>query len=199
VKSFGEIIDESVIVYFDLDDTLVDHGNRTGIRIKYPNGSIKRLSSTEYSNYVPKNNEKFDWSELRSAKHFHQSARPNRHMIKRLHHASKKHKVEILTGRGDLDDKDLFRRTMGRHGIDINKVHVRRVGNMRDSKTTAQRKAHFVSQAINKDNHREVHLYDDSIENIRAFLALKTEHPKIRFHAFHVSKNRGKISIRRHK
>jgi hypothetical protein len=50
----------------------------------------------------------------------------------------------------------------------------------------ADTKAAHVSAAIQKEGLSEVHLYDDSIDNINGLLKLKSKHPDVTFHGHHV-------------
>jgi len=199
MKTFKEL-QEHTIHYFDMDDTLFSHADRTGVLVHSPDRkNVKRLTSAQLADRRKQPGEKYDWSEFKSAEHFKKSARPIHPMIKKLAQTSKRAKVEILTGREDLDNQESFSKTLAHHGIDTDKVHVRRVGNMKDSRTTAQRKAHYISQAINKHGHKTVHMYDDSKENLKAFMGLRALHPKVMFHAHHVViNNKGKVQLKRH-
>jgi hypothetical protein len=186
------------IHYFDLDDTLFHHGGRTSI-ILTRRGETKRMSTKDWTGFARQKGDKLDYSEFRSSHHFAQSAQPIQKVIQKLKKSSRLSKTEILTGRSDLDDREHFGQTLASHGIDYKKVHVRRVGNMRDSNTTAQRKAIHISNAINNNGYKDVHLYDDSIDNLNAFLDLKNKHPDVKFTAYHVNHHDGKTKIKRHK
>lgn len=187
------------IYYFDMDDTLMELGDRIGVIVRSPGKKVKRYTSSELVDKIKQPGEKYDWKEYRSAEVFSKSARPMVPVIKKLKQVSKKAKVEILTARGDFDNQELFAATMAKNGIDIEKIHVRRVGNMRYPGNTAERKARFVSHAINKYNYREVHLYDDSENNLNAFINLKQVYPGVKFHAYHVTNEQGQIKIRKHR
>lgn len=182
-----------------MDDTLVSHNDSLGVLVKSPGKKAKRYSTLELADRKKLPGEKYDWKEFRSADIFASSSKPMFPVIAKLKQLSKKYKVEVLTGRADLDNQELFATTLAKHGIDISKIHVHRVGNMRDFRNTAQRKAIFISRAINKYNYCEIHLYDDSKINLDAFMALKDIFPQVKFHAHHVTKNkRGQIRIRKH-
>jgi hypothetical protein len=107
-------------------------------------------------------------------------------MIKRLKNIYRRNPhVEILTARADMDDKDKFGHHLKKHGIDINKIHVRRAGNL-DKGTPAERKKNIVSNLIKNHGYDEVHLYDDSHDNLTHFLSLKQHHPETKLVAHHV-------------
>jgi hypothetical protein len=95
--------------------------------------------------------------------------------------------VEMLTARGDLDDKNKFAAHMRKYGIDITPgsgIHVRRAGNMAGK--PADTKAAHIADTIQKEGLKEVHLYDDSIDNIKGMLKLKKQFPDVAFHGHHV-------------
>lgn len=199
MKRFKKLLLEKTIHYYDLDDTLFHHGDRAGVIVHSKGQPSRRLTTSQWTDYKKQPGDRLDYSEFRSAVHFAHSAQPIHNVLSHFKKTSKKQKVEILTGRADLDDKDHFANTMNNHGIDINKVHVRRVGNMRDSNSTAQRKAHHVSQEINTKGYKTVHLYDDSTENLDHFLQLKQKHPDVKFHAHHIHNDNGTVKIKRYK
>ena len=76
---------------------------------------------------------------------------------------------------------------MNKYGIDINKVHVRRAGNMEGRPPETKRKV--ISNLIKQHGYKSVHLYDDSKDNLAQFLSLKQQHPGVNFNAHHVSHN----------
>lgn len=191
MKRFKEILFEKTIHFYDLDDTLFHHGDRTGIIIHSKGKPSKRLTTAQWSTYEKQPGDKLDYSEFRSSHTFSHSAQPIHAVLNHFKKTSNKQKVEILTGRGDLDDKDHFAQTMKNHGIDIYKNHVRRTGNMKTNMSTAERKAHHISQEINNKKYKSVHLYDDQTENLDHFLSLKDKHPDVKFHAHHIQN--GKI------
>lgn len=175
---------------FDLDDTLFHDDNskmRIHVRDKY--GQIKQsLTSSEYKSHKLDAGHDYDFHEVRNAKTFASSSRPIRRMIAKLKNLQGEgHDVEIVTARPDLDDPVKFSKHLKRHGIDISKVHVNRAGNLNIGAPRA--KAKIISDKIHSKGYKEVHLYDDSKENLEGFLSLSHEHPKVNFHAHHVDHN----------
>ncbi len=173
---------------FDIDDTLFHHDeNKLRIHVLDPNGHrVRTLTTKEFANHTPEHGHSYDFREFRSADTFKKSAKPIRKMIAKLKAIHKNNKnVELLTARSDLDDKDKFGHYMSQFGIDTNQIHVRRAGNHAEIPGHVA-KAMIMSDQINKNGYRKVHLYDDSEANLKEFLKLKKKHPEVEFHAHHV-------------
>jgi len=173
---------------FDIDDTLFHH-DPEGMRIHVldSNGNkVRTLSSQEFNTHTLPDNHAYDFREFRSSDAFGTHARPIRKMIAKLKAIHKNNKnVEILTARSDLDDQKKFAHHMSKYGIDIGQIHVRRAGNIPNMKP-ADAKAAIMHDQINKNGYNKIHLYDDSEDNLKKFLALKKHHPEIELHAHHV-------------
>jgi hypothetical protein len=179
--------DSTTLHSFDMDETLMAHDhNKLRVHVVDPNGKkVRTLSNQEFNTHQLPPGHNYDFSEFRSSDVFGQSASPIRKMIAKLKAIHKNNKnVEILTARGDMDDKDKFAHHMQKYGIDIDKIHVRRAGNMPGK--PADTKAAVMSNLINQNGYKKVHLYDDSVDNLNAFLKLKRQHPEVEFNAHHV-------------
>ena len=179
--------DSTTLHAFDMDETLMAHDhNKLRVHVMDPNGrKVRTLSNQEFNTHKLPPGHSYDFSEFRSSDVFGQSASPIRKMIAKLKAIHKNNKnVEILTARGDMDDKDKFAHHMKKYGIDINQIHVRRAGNMPGK--PADTKAAVMSNLINQNGYKKVHLYDDSVDNLNAFLKLKRQHPEVEFNAHHV-------------
>jgi hypothetical protein len=179
--------DSTTLHAFDMDETLMAHDhNKLRVHVMDPNGrKVRTLSNQEFNTHQLPPGHNYDFSEFRSSDVFGQSASPIRKMIAKLKAIHKNNKnVEILTARGDMDDKDKFAHHMQKYGIDINQVHVRRAGNMPGK--PADTKAAVMSNLINQNGYKKVHLYDDSVDNLNSFLKLKRQHPEVEFNAHHV-------------
>ena len=195
--SFSELLSEEkrkILHVFDMDETLFHYPNpKTEAKIHVKNSAgerVKSLTNVQFNNHKLEPNHHYDFSEFKSADTFAKSAHPINKMIKRLKNIHRRNPhVEILTARSDMDDKDKFGAHLKKHGIDINKVHVRRAGNL-DKGTPAERKRNIVSSLIKQHGYHEVHLYDDSQENLTHFLSLKRHHPDVKLVAHHVEHNK---------
>lgn len=197
MKSFYEYLteDQNTIHFFDLDETLFSHGPRVKIKVVKNGKVVKKLTNKAFNAYTRKKGERLDFSDFRSAKKFEQSAKPIPEIIKVLQRLQKNNNVEIMTARADFDDKNHFGGVLHKHGIDIKTVHVRRAGNIEKGSNPAEKKALFIDRLIKRNKYKEVHLYDDSMHNLDAFLKLKKAHPKVRFYGHHVIQAAGNVKI----
>lgn len=190
--------------YFDIDETLFAHDhNKLRIHVKDPAGRrVRTLTNQEFNSHELPPDHNYDFSEFRSSDIFDQSATPIRSMVAKLKSMKKRGaNVEMLTARGDLDNKEKFAQIMGKYGIDITPgtgVHVRRAGNTPGK--AADNKAAHIAGAIQKEGLSEVHLYDDSIDNIKGMLKLKRQFPEVALHGHHVQHDpeTGKVNITRY-
>ena len=179
---------------FDMDDTLFHYpDSKTEPKIHVVNSAgtrVKSLSNSQFNDHKIEPNHQYDFSDFKSSNVFTKSAHPIHKMIKRLKNVYRRNPhVEILTARADMDDKDKFGSHLKKHGIDINKIHVRRAGNL-DKGTPAERKKSIISNLIKNHGYDEVHLYDDSHANLTHFLSLKQHHPDTKLVAHHVAHNK---------
>lgn len=193
ILSLSNLISEQkrkILHVFDMDETLFHYPDpKTEPKIHVNNSAgerVKSLTNVQFNNHKLEPNHHYDFSDFKSSDVFTKSAHPIRKMIKRLKNIHRRNPhVEILTARADMDDKDKFGSHLKKHGIDINKIHVRRAGNL-DKGTPAERKRNIVSNLIHQHGYDEVHLYDDSKENLTHFLGLKGHHPSVKLVAHHV-------------
>lgn len=190
-KAFLEEQKKGALHVFDIDDTLFH--TTAEVKVKNAKGrTIRRLSNAEFNTYKLKPGQKFDFSEFRNAQKFKHESKPIHPMINTMNKVQKnigKHpnsKVIINTARADFDDKHKFLSKFKDHGVDIDKIHVHRVGNMPGNELPADKKVKVVKQYIDKHSHKKVIMYDDSKTNLRALLNMKKEYPDVNFIAFHV-------------
>jgi hypothetical protein len=190
--------------YFDIDEILFAHDHsKLRVHVKDPTGKrVRTLINQEFNSHQLPPNHSYDFSEFRSSDVFSKSASPIRKMIAKMK-AMKNNgaNVEMLTARSDLDDKNKFGAHMKKYGIDITPgsgIHVRRAGNMAGK--PADTKAAHIADAIQKEGLKEVHLYDDSIDNIKGMLKLKKQFPDVTFHGHHVQHDpeTGNVNITRY-
>ena len=179
--------DSKTLHAFDMDETLFAHDNNAlRVHVLDQNGRrAQSLTNQEFNTHKLAPGHKYDFSEFRSSNVFTKSAHPIRKMIAKLKAIQKNGgKTAIVTARADLDDQPKFARHMGKYGIDIDKTHVHRAGNMEGK--PADTKATLISGLISQNGHNKVHLYDDSVDNLKGFLKLSKQHPDVEFHAHHV-------------
>jgi hypothetical protein len=190
-KDYLKEVSSSTLHVFDVDDTLV-HSNAK-VHVKNIEGkTVQKLSTSEYNNHKLPAGHHYDYQEFRSSKVFSHS-HPIKRMIRTINathnttHKNPHNKVIINTARADFDDKHKFLDTLSHHGIEhIDKIHVHRAGNIPGSDKPAKKKLIFIRQHLNNYPYKHVRMYDDSHENLHAFLSLKKEYPQVHFHAYHV-------------
>lgn len=173
---------------FDMDETLISHDhNKMRVHVLNPEGQrVRSLTNQEFNNHKLPEGHKYDFSEFTSSDAFGQSAKPIKHMINKMNALHKKNPshVKIVTARSDMDDQQKFAHHMAKYGIDINQIHVHRAGNI--GSNPAENKKRVIDDLIKKHNYKSAHMYDDSEDNLKAFLALKSQHPEVELNAHHI-------------
>lgn len=179
------------LTIFDIDDTMF----KTKARVKVmPSG--KTLTPQQFNTYKLGKGEEFDFGEFKSAKLFQQTAVPIGKMIAKfkaiLKNAVKSgSKVIIVTARADMDDKKLFLDTFRSHGIDIDKSHIYRAGNL-GLKGSAQAKAQVFKHFLDTNEYSRIRLFDDDKSNLKALLSLKSDYNDVEFEAW-LANDKGQI------
>jgi len=95
----------------------------------------------------------------------------------------------MLTARSDFNDRDVFLDTFRRFGIDMDRVHVYRAGNLAIKAATEEKKKIILKHLLGKEHFDKLIMYDDSVPNLNAFLSLKQDYPYSKFYAWHVDPN----------
>lgn len=179
------------LTIFDIDDTMF----KTKARVKVmPSG--KTLPPQQFNTYKLGKGEEFDFGEFKSAKLFQQTAVPIGKMIAKFKAILKNavrsgSKVIIVTARADMDDKKLFLDTFRSHGIDIDKSHIIRAGNL-GMKSSAEAKAQVFKQFLDTNEYSRIRLFDDDKSNLKALLSLKDDYNDIEFEAW-LANDKGQI------
>lgn len=172
------------LVCFDIDETLF----MTSAKIRVvKNGRVTReLSNQEFNTYTLQPGETFDFSEFRSAQKFYNESVPIKRMINHLKRLADTpgNRVILLTAREDFDNKELFLQTFHDLGIDMDKIHVHRAGNIPGDMHPAYKKEVWVKRYLDTGLYNQVSLYDDSTSNLRVFKELRDDYPSVKFHAY---------------
>jgi hypothetical protein len=183
-----------ILTIFDIDDTLF----RTTAKIKViKNGQVIRtLTNQEFNNYQLNPGEEFDFGEFRSAEKFRKESEPIENMLDELRTIldHTRGKVILLTARADFDNKEVFLQTFRDHGIDIDRIHVHRAGNIPGEEIPAEKKAVWVRRYLNTGKYDRVSLYDDSMSNLRVFKNLEKEYPSVKFDAYYID-HQGSVNM----
>ncbi len=176
------------LVIFDIDDTLVNTDTR--VNVVKDGEVIKQLNSHDFTHYKLSPGETFDFGAFRDAREFFTKARPIPSMIRQLKHdIATGNRVIMLTARSDFNDRDIFLDTFRRFGIDMDRVHVYRAGNLAIKAATEEKKKIILRHLLGKEHFDKLIMYDDSVPNLNAFLSLKQEYPWSKFYAWHVDPN----------
>jgi hypothetical protein len=180
--------DNNKLVIFDIDDTLVNTDTR--VNVVRDGQVIKQLNSHDFTHYSLQPGEEFDFGAFRDAREFFTKARPIPGMIQRLKQdIATGNKVIMLTARSDFNDRDVFLDTFRQYGIDMDRVHVYRAGNLAIRAATEEKKKIILQHLLGKQHYDKVIMYDDSVPNLNAFLSLQQDYPWSRFYAWHVDPN----------
>lgn len=197
MKSFYGFITEELkgggLTIFDIDDTLFKTTAR--VNIKKGNKVVKRLDPHTFNTYDLKPGEEFDFKEFRDAEKFYNESKPIKGMMAKakaiLKNSLKSElsRVIIVTARDDLDDREKFLDTFRKYGFDIDRVRVERAGKIKDIRGTAISKMVIIRNYLNTKQFSRARLFDDSIENLKAFLHLQKEFEDIKFEAYFVKED----------
>ena len=176
------------LVIFDIDDTLVNTDTRVNV---VRDGEVtKQLNSHDFTHYKLGPGETFDFGAFRDAREFFTKAKPIPGMIRQLKHdIATGNRVIMLTARSDFNDRDVFLDTFRRFGIDMDRVHVYRAGNLAIKAATEEKKKIILKHLLGKEHFDKLIMYDDSVPNLNAFLSLKQDYPYSKFYAWHVDPN----------
>jgi len=174
------------LVIFDIDDTLVN--TSTKVNVIKDGKVIKKLNSHDFTHYKLEPGEEFDFGAFRNAKEFFTKSKPILPMINQLKHdINTGNKVIMVTARADFDNKDLFLDTFRKFGVDIDKVHVYRAGNIQAKIPTEEKKKMIIRKVLGTNDYSKAIMYDDAKPNLDLFVSLKDEHPGVKFYAWYVN------------
>jgi len=191
MKKITDILKENSLHMFDVDDTLFHTTAKIHVKDK-TNKTVKTLSNQEFNTHTLEPGHHYDFSEFRDADKFHKESKPISKMInkiKAIHKNVQKKpdsKVILNTARADFDDKHKFLDKFKKHGINMDDIHVERAGNLPGDEHPSEKKAQIVRNHLARKKYKDVHLYDDSLSNLKALKKMKNEYPDINFHAHHV-------------
>jgi hypothetical protein len=191
MKKFKEYIKETedlpgTLNVFDIDDTLFHTTAKISV---LKNGKVvKELSNQEFNTYKLEPGESFDFSQFRDSEKFYHESKPISRMLDKAHTILKNmrpnSKVIIVTARADFNDKNRFLDTFRKHKFPIDRVRVERAGNIHDISGVALKKTIIIRNYLNTKMFDKVRLFDDSMENLKAFLKLRSEFSNIKFEAY---------------
>lgn len=163
------------LVVFDFDKTLADTEESVLVRDNESDRIVDHLrSQTELNNYIL-NPEKhyYDFSEFNMVSSFAKPIKPTIDLMKRFC-SEKDTKVIVITARQKEASKAISD-FLSAQGIDADKVFVK-------GTSGAKLKSGHLQNLLNRFNITEsVLIFEDSVENIRRYIALEYENPDISF------------------
>lgn len=192
MDSFGAYITEgrrkfNTIVFCDIDDTLFTTGARVRVR-NVKTGEVRDLSPAEFNTWKPSDTEVADYGEFRSGKVFRDTAKAIAPVMKIVKaHIKAGDGVVFLTARAGFDDNAMVRAVFREHGIRMSgkNVFTELTGNLEGRIAGVEpRKTYVVGKFIGRYQPERVEMYDDSRQNVSAFLALQGEFPDVSFGAY---------------
>jgi hypothetical protein len=174
------------LVIFDIDDTLVH--TQTKVNVVKDGQVTKELNSHDFTHYKLQPGEQFDFENFRNAHDFFHNSKPIIPMMDQLKNdIATGNKVVMVTARADFDDRELFLDTFRKYGVDIDRVHVYRAGNMTGKMQTEEKKKIIIRKLLDQGQYTKAIMYDDAVPNLESFVELKDEYPRTKFYAWHVS------------
>ena len=196
MKSFREFEQDSLdhtLFIFDIDDTLFKTNAR--VFVKDPSGKvIDRLNNQDFNTHKLLPGQSYEFSEFVDSTMFDMTSRPIKAMLDMVKHLQKNIEgtgslITFITGRSDFDDKEKFLNVFRKRNIDIDKIHVHRVGNDPGPETLAVKKAKVTTMYLATGKYKTAEMYDDNKENLEEFKSLQSSFPDVSFSAFQVFHN----------
>ena len=190
-KTFLEEQAGKGLTMFDVDETMFI--TKAKVKVMKNGKVVKKLDNQQFNTYKKKAGEEFDFGEFKDAKVFNRTSTPIARMINKvkviLKNATKAgSKVIIVTARPNFDNKKLFLDTFRQQGIDIDKIYVERAGNLGGGPAADNKKVIF-RKYLDQKIYKRIRLFDDSKENLKAFLSLQKDYPEVSFEAYHAKSN----------
>jgi len=177
------------ITFVDVDGTLFH--SKAKINVVKNGKAIHQLGNVEFRGYQLNPGESFDFGEFADAKFFRKTSDPIKPVINRLkkildniQKGSRESRVVILTARASFDDMDEFKRTFRDHGVDVDRLEIRTVGDKPGN--APEKKKAEVREFLKSGKYQRARMFDDTDENLTAFVELQQEFPDVQFHAIKV-------------
>lgn len=191
INRFREFVGTGTLTIFDIDETLFH--TTAKVRVVKAGKFVRDLDNQEFNTYKRKPGEEYDFGQFKNAELFRRTSVPVGKMIDRAKRVVKANgnphsRAIIVTARADFDDREMFLQTFRDQGIPIDDMHVERAGNLGIDSSAEAKKIVF-RKYLNTKNYIKARLYDDAMSNLKAFLELKKEYPKITFEAYYVEKD----------
>lgn len=188
-QRFKEFVGSGTLTIFDIDETLFH--TKAKVKVVKQGKVVRELDNQEFNTYKRKDGEEYDFGQFKNAEYFRKTSVPVVRMIEKAKAIVKAKKnphsrAIICTARADFDDKQMFLQTFRDHGLPIDQMHVERAGNLGIDSSAEAKKVVF-RKYLNTQNYIKARLYDDAMSNLKAFLELKQEYPKVEFESWFVN------------
>lgn len=184
---------QDTIVFADIDSTLINSTTRVWV---VKNDKRERvIGPDEINSYQQKEGETIDDSELKDAKHFAETATPIKNVVKEVNDLAQQGvHVILLTARPTFDNMSLYKKTLKKCGIMLDKMKLVMAGNKiflnkLSKEIIPATKKKYAQQFIRLGKYKKAIIYDDYIEVCKEFLSLQGTYKDIEFEANHVQKN----------
>jgi predicted ribosome quality control (RQC) complex YloA/Tae2 family protein len=192
VKDFRKFVEETLgntLFIFDIDDTLFKTHAR--VFVKDSNGKIvDYLNSADYTSHKLLPGQSYEFSEFENSRIFDMTSRPITRIIDKVRNLQKTipntSDIIFITARSDFDDKEKFLNVFRKRNIDIDKIHIYRVGNDPGPESNAVKKAKVVRNYLGGKRYDNVLMFDDNKENLEEFKNIQKDYPYISFTAYQV-------------
>ena len=185
---------KNTIVFFDIDDTLFETKAKIIVEDKETNEEILQLTSSEFTNYKIKENEKFNFKQFGDAKLFHNSSEVIRSTLSKLHtfqsegfkdkEGYKNNKIVFITARAKMDDEQTFYKKFESVGVKVseNKVEMRFVGSeIKPGESIHTAKARIMKDYLGAYEYEQAIFFDDAVSNLKAFMKLSSSYSNTKF------------------
>lgn len=156
-------------------------------------GIIAHLTNTQFNDYELPKGCSFDFTEFRDSTLFNRESTPIKPMIakiiaisKNIRRSGSSSKIIMNTAREDFDNKEPVLQKFRDHGIDIDRMHIHRSGNVPGDMIPAHKKNVVLRQYLESGSYKRVEMFDDSSTNLQAFKTLSHEYPDVTFIAWKV-------------
>ena len=163
------------LVVFDFDKTLADTEESVLVRDNKSDRIVDHLTSqTELDSYILDSDKHYyDFTEFNSVSKFAEPIKQTIDLMKRFT-LEEETKVIVLTARHN-ESRHAISEFLSAQGIDTRKVYVR-------GTSGAKLKTGHLQNLLNRFNIKEsVLILEDSVENIRRYIALEYENPDLSF------------------
>ena len=177
IRAVRETVERKKLWVFDFDDTLVKTDSCT--HVTSATGEKFDLTPGELAVYEKQPGDVFDYTDFEQLI----NPRPVKWVNRILRNVYAHHgagNIVILTARGHSEPVQHWLSMVG-----LSDIEIATLGN-----TSAQMKADWISDRIERDGYTSVEFFDDSHKNVTAVNSLRQRHPEVSIVARHIVHNK---------